>query len=270
MLTDITIITLLVIYAGQGWTSGLLSTLIGPASVFVCSFIAFLYFDLTDNMLVAFFIAVAGSILTAGVASMLFYLWRKGVEKQYRNSVFPGSRPAGAVVSLVWLGGLTIAGFMFLALIPTQLEFIQKAQGGIRKSHLGAWTERHVFSQVPLIHNLFSVLSIFQDHERLTSMAETPEFKDFLAEEKLKDCINDPEVSEHFENKNIAALLGHPKVAAVLSDGKIMKKLTRVARRIYSKENEKPAERKESDQPTSQYKTPQKSDPADPDRPAGP
>jgi len=270
MTTDIVIGFFLILFIWEGWSNGLLRTLIGPVCVILCCLFASLYFDVTDNIVIAFFIAVAGSVILGIIVSVLFMWWRKSVDKKYRNAVFPGSRTAGAAISLTWLGGLTIAAFLLFAFLPTSLNAMQKIQQDIDQSRICQWSSDNIFTRMPLSRRIFSVLSIFKDKERLTELTNSIEFKTFLADPKVEAIAQDPRIVQLCENKRIVTLLFHPKITGLLRDSRVMQKLTRVIKMVYAEEPTKTKEEpSEEESAISQDKTLQKSAPEDPDLPAG-
>ena len=242
MITDIIIGFFLIIYLWEGWNSGLLKTLIGPVCAMLCCLLAFLYFDLTDNIIIAFFVAVFGSIILMIVVAVLFTLWRKKtVDQKYRATFFPGSRVAGATVNLAWLGGITIAAFLFFALIPTSLQKVQKMQKDIKQSNICEWTSENIFARIPLTRQIFSVLSIFKDRQRLDEITESKEFQTFLADPKLEAISQDPDIISLYEKNKIVALLVHPKITGLLGDNRLMQKLTHVVKMIATGKQQQPA-----------------------------
>jgi len=270
-MTDMVLFILLLLFCNQGSRNGFISSAIGPISAFISLHIAFLYFDLSDNIAVAFLLAVGGTIILGVGTAVAFRMWRRTIDKHFRDYIFWPSRLAGAVLSTVWLGGLTIGGLLLFAQIPVEENILKSVQQGLRQSKIAAWTERHVLEQTPVVKNLFLVASVIEDRDRQREIAQSWEFEDLLADPKFQACLQDRQIANQLRDRNVPGLLFNSKIIDLVTDNKSMKHLTLVIKKVYAARPPGTVpEEKPLPPATSQYKTTQISDPADPGPPSGP
>ena len=256
MFADLVLIILLLLYCNRGVNKGLLPALIGPAAAFICVHIALLYLDLSDNIFMAFLLAVGGALVLTMAVSLVFRLWRRTVNKQYREYVFGPSRLAGAVVSTTWLGALTVTGLLIFSVIPSLGGLPKMFQGSVRESKICAWTEKHVLDRTPVVKKFMAVITLLRDTERLLNITETAEFENFLNDKNFQACLEDPAISRHMRDKNILALATDPKIARFVTDNVAMRKLSQLVKKIYMQKRSGPDEESFED-PLAPQPTPQ-------------
>ncbi len=216
-----------------GWGNGLLYALIGPFSFFVFLIVGILYYDVTNNLITAIFVTSGGTIVLSILLTLLFFLSRRTVDKNFRHYVFWASRLLGGLLSLLWKGGLTMIVIFFISLLPPQLWDLERLQKNIEQSLTWGWFTESVIKQTPLAKNIFDSLLILKNPDQLKKIAKTPEYQNFISDEKIQELAEDEEVQELIEEENYSELIFHPKFLAILRDEELMKKISLIAEKVY-------------------------------------
>lgn len=233
LLLDKIIFSLLIIFFLFGWFRGILKSLIGPLSCFLCSFFGVIYYDLNENLIAAALIILVGSIGLAIGLSMLFSLSLITVNKEFRGKTFLASRIAGSLINVVWQGNLMLLICIILAAIPAENSQITKLQSQIEESVAMRLYYQKVISRNPKVHAVIDSLFVLKEKETLEQLSTTKEYKLLLADKKFQAFLNSPEVIKGAETKNYLPIIRSPALKSLLDDPAVMEYVTQLAIKTY-------------------------------------
>lgn len=230
---DSILLFLAVLFLRNGWRRGLMRTLIGPASLLLCSIIGIIYLDLTGNIMKSFLMATFGTLILSVTIKVALMIGRRTVAKEHRNYVFIGSRILGSFFSLFWKGGIALILLLLLTFFPEDIPHLQDIQKNINRSIAYSLMNQYIVSKVPPLKKTFNALSIFKDPRRMQQLSSSEDFQEFLHEEKIQAIASDEEIAEHIKNKNIAGLIANPKIRALMQDEQLMEKMFDLGQKIF-------------------------------------
>ena len=234
MTTDIVAVILLLIFFWQGWRLGFVRSVIGPLAFGFSCIIAIFNYDLNSNIVHATLIVIFGTLLLSTLGNLFLYFLRRGVDPERRNYVFFGSRVLGSVISLCWNSVVAAVVILIITLLPAQLHpQLANVQSDIARSKTFDYINTNFLYRFPEVHNVYLTIYVFKDPARSQRLSELPEFKQFFANPSVQAITTSDEIRIDLNQGQIAKVLMHPAVTAILRDEGVMKILTRLSRKIY-------------------------------------
>ena len=230
---DIVALLIILYFTCSGWVLGIMPFLLGFASFFVSSHVAFSYFQGTQNILESLKIFLALSAATLILAWIGLALWNKIVVKS--KLCHPLSRCLGATVGFCWAFSLSASIMLAFVLIPSDQPFFQKTKKLSETSYLYTFVESRFLSNYPLYQTLKKLYE--QPPSNLESQAATINIEEIISPENIEAIqqnkniqaiIADEQIKDMIENKDFGGLLSNPKIKDLLQDKEFMDKLLKV------------------------------------------
>jgi hypothetical protein len=226
---DICIIALLLLSLCTGWRKGFLRSMTAPIFFAIFSIIGVIHFDLTANIVHTFLIVATGTLVSSLIFKSLFLAGRRHIKKDFRDSTFLFSRLLGSIVNLSWNGTLLLIALLIITITSSSdLAAIST------RSHSYNYANAYIINRIPIARNVFLTLNILQEANMPAELTESPEYKAFFENPKVKDLRSDAHISNLIQNKNIFRLLSNRKVKSIFRDNALMQKLTVLSKKAYN------------------------------------
>ena len=232
-ITDLIILGLCIMFFWGGWRRGLFRALFGPLAFAFGALAGILFYDLSDNLLGGLITTILTTIALSIIFTIIHYISRSTVDKEHRNYVFLGSRFLGSFLSVFWEGGLCVIIMVTITLLPNNLFGSGKAQNDIKNSNTYHLVNQFVINQAPPVKKIYLTVNILRDPAYLNYLSQSEEFKSFFLDPKIQSLLNDKNFYEQIRNKNILNLMTNPKIKIILKDKRLMRKFTKLGKRVY-------------------------------------
>lgn len=230
-MTDSIVQVILLFYLIRGALKGFLRTLLGPISLISSMIISAAHYNQHHSYVQALLISVLGPFIIHMMLSFFIKTWNATINEKKQPS--PLSRTAGGFFSLTWGATYITLVLILLAIIPSNFQWLNKIQHGVRASRSYALIKKITAEKIPIenfdVRNISAFMSNPQNAEKMES---TKEFKDIFENEKFKNLLGNDELQQHIEDKNFGALLSNPKMQELLKDGDFVKKILSLQKRI--------------------------------------
>ncbi|MFH1360516.1 MAG: CvpA family protein [Candidatus Omnitrophota bacterium] len=229
MTVDAIVALILFFFAFIGFMKGFLGTFLGPFFFVICLVGGLSYFFLAPqaNFLSAFLIMFFGPLLLSIVFLILKILWPKRTKGVRIVSLM--SRCLGAFFNLTWGAFLTAMTLLFIVMIPLNFGIFQNLKQQVMSSTSYVLTERFMKNRALSVINFENVLEASKDPQKVKAIQSTPEFQAFYQDKRIQEILSDDNARRQFEEKNIPQLLSNPKVAELLKDRELMKKVVNLS-----------------------------------------
>ncbi|NQT00105.1 MAG: CvpA family protein [Candidatus Omnitrophica bacterium] len=163
--------------------------------------------------------------------SVIKWLWFKLRRKDAstKPSLSITNRCLGALLGLFW--GILMAALCIFAiqLLPLDLMFKYDLKNRIHSSKSHKILEKLVpIKKVKVLETLNYMGKISHDQEAQERLGKQKQFKKLLKHESLRKLMDDPETIKQFQDKDLQALLGNPKVRELLNDGDFVEELFKI------------------------------------------
>lgn len=251
ILLDKIIISLLIVFFLSGWFKGFLRALIGPIAFLFCFLSAIIFYDLNNNILLTTVIMVVGTVALTIALSVFLSIGLTTVNKEYRGKIFLVSRILGSTLNVFWNGNIMFIIIFFLSALPAEGTWIGTMQKQIPDSKVMNLYSEKVVAKDNRFQAFVNTLAVTHDQEQIDAIAKTKNYQEFIADPKVQAFINDINVINALESKDLIALLKTPSLQALVTNDDSMGIFTRLVERIYDRkliEVEQPA----SDYPPTQ------------------
>ena len=229
-LTDIAVLLLGLFYFSHGWRKGIIRTILGPMSLFLCAAIGLVYFYKTRNLAVSLAISILGPFFMTLFLSICLTIWHRKVNKE--APVFYVSRLLGAGVSLIWWAGVIVLSIVIISLIPSQIPRIKEVQANIKSSYTYALINTYAKDKIPFLQGMEKTIATSQDQEKIKQFQFTPEAQSIYNNKKVQKLFSDPEIKKQVESKNISELMQNEQLLDILQDKELMEEFIRLYGRI--------------------------------------
>jgi hypothetical protein len=235
--TDIAVITILVILAANGAYQGFVRSLIGPVALVLSLVVSGFVYLATKSFSLSFLIGIIGPFFFAWVITA-------GLSKFIHPADVPQltmiSRVMGQLVNLAW--GSVVMGFLvaFLAMFP----FEQYQLYGVSKDVRQSYSYRVVLPvlsggriQPPPAQTNCSLGVCSASPDDLQALADDKEIQEIMNDPRMQALINDPAVQKAAETQNVQALLRNPSIQALTQDPAFLFKVMKVYPKIRAIQN---------------------------------
>lgn len=225
--TDIIVLLFLMFFVAQGWEKGFLRCIIGPISLVLCLAISHVVFSSTNNMMLALAIAFLGPTVMTFILGQLF----ASANRIHGQQIGPNSRILGAIFSSFWGCGVLLIVLMLVSMMPFQLPYLDKAQHNISQSMTLSLLKpvmKKMEIPLPITSDESSGLMMpvdLNDPEVAEKIYHSDEFKAMMADEKIRNIVNDPDVQDAIKEGNYSALFNNKDILAIAQDPVLMKKM---------------------------------------------
>jgi len=235
---DIIVITILVIYFVLGIRNGFLRTLIGPASLFIGSIIAFIYYKQSESFLWALLISIMAPLTVNLVLIIFLKILHKtlGIKKELTLL----SRCAGGLIATVWSGAWILLTLIFLVITPCEWSWFDRLQDGVLNSRTYAAINTIVGDKIPRTStNVRGLSEMLQNPRKFRVLKNTTEYKELARHETIIELLSNKETMKQIQHQDIPKLLSNPKFQALLSDKELIEKVFMLQRKLIELETQK-------------------------------
>ena len=216
-----------------GFRKGLFRTLIGPLSLILCSVAAIIYYDITGNILNALMISFVGTLVLSLAFRLVLMIGKSTFGKTGEDTTLLLSRVLGGLLNLVWKWGILFGILFLLTAIPFNGLNLGTMKEDINGSVSFRLLNQIVLSRIPQTQRIKQAFRVIENPKKLQTLSTRPEYKDLMADPKVKALTEDKEIQTLMDNKDYVKLLSHPKIKALLKDNELMSKLTHLSETIY-------------------------------------
>ena len=228
----------------QGYSKGFFKTILGPIVLVLCSVLSFYYFQQTKNIIGSLIIGTLGPIIIGIIYSML----SKTFNFLTDQDVEPGfiSRMLGGCLNLSWGGGIVILFLLLIMILPKEISRIAGIQSKIQKS----WIYTIIYTPFNKILNQKDGAEkqnpikflLMQDQTKLKELAQHKEFRELLADSRLRRIFSDSAIQQQIQNKEFDKLMTNPKILTLVQDTEFVQKIMGAYTKILNSANKPPVE----------------------------
>lgn len=228
---DYVIIVCLAIAFIRGVQLGIGKSLLQPA-FFVLSLLGgFIYYRITGDLFKSLAILVFFPMAVKLLIFIAVKIFKSSPSSD--DTLTLASRMAGGSVSSAWAGFQIILMLVLLVMVPFQWKWLQKLQISLEQSqsyrsgeHLMALT---FGTENVKIKNITEVLESPSAAQEITRYNE---YKEIMADEKVKALLDDEESRKNLKNKNVMKLLADEKFQNILKDEKLLRKFIEIGKKL--------------------------------------
>ncbi len=231
---DNIVLVFLILSFYSGWRKGLLRALVTPVSFLLSIGASMVYFDMHENIFIAFLVVTLGTPLLSFTCKILFFFARLTIDKEYRDHIFWLSRILGGVVKVAWRGTLVGIILTLLTLIPVNFPYVEDMTKSITTSRSYALSSYYVLEKITYLQNVYLTLKAFYNPLEIQQFSSSREFKEYFNDEKIQFLLKDPELQEAVKTKNYLQIVGNSSVRDVFTNDELMKKLARLYKKVYA------------------------------------
>lgn len=223
----------------RGWSKGFAQTTLGPLALIIGTALSYIYYMLSQNLIIATAIGIIAPIIINIIFSMTLGVIFLANEKKNISIL---SRFCGALINTFWGEFLILAGMFLIILIPLHFPIVETAQNNIKESYTYAQVTNYLNKVFNIdVTNNFdpSNLKVLTDPKALETLGETKEFQEILKDPQVQALLNDPKTTQAIEAKDISKLLQNPKFIALTKDPALLKKFLTLYSTILQKDKTK-------------------------------
>lgn len=203
-ITDIVTILLSIVLILSGFNRGFLNSLLGPISLIIATILSIIYYKATNDVPKSLCIGLFGPFILGWFLRSCVNSWFSLSGAQGSPSLL--SRIAGALLTLSWGMVMFIISVLLLAIIPPVNKPLDYLYRDIHNSH-------------------FYQLIKFLDAYAADKPTSQTDLNALSEDKRIQDVVNDPSIREAINKKDYSALMSNPKIAALIQDPTLMKKM---------------------------------------------
>jgi len=236
-ITDIIVGLVLAVYFLNGMRKGLIRTLLGPISLIIACFIAFIYFHQTKNLIISLLISIIGPVIISITVIILLKFWNKFRKKE--SSLTKLSRLVGGCISLFWSGIIIALVLLFISIFPMTIGKLKTVQNNVITSNSYRavfYLKKQLFPKVNI--EIQKLIEVLDDPKKLKKIQQTQSYQDLMADKKFQELIDDQETIKQLKEKDMAKLFTNRKLLAIMKDPELLKKFLALHQEILSDEKD--------------------------------
>jgi uncharacterized membrane protein len=227
---DILLLLSFTVFFARGWQKGLLLSVMGPISLIIGCFLAYINFQTTKNMVSSMLISLIAPIGLNFGFSMFLKLWMN--PNADSKPSFSVNRLLGGLLGVLWSGGMLIISLILMSVAPPW-GVMKSLQEVLNDSKIYATIQnKFVNKETASALDLQKTLQLFQDEEKLEALQSTDEFQDFIQDPKIRALLMDEESVKQMQNKDMVGLLQNPQLMDILQDKKTLAKFVALHQRM--------------------------------------
>ncbi|MCB9771717.1 MAG: hypothetical protein H6754_04145 [Candidatus Omnitrophica bacterium] len=147
-------------------------------------------------------------------------------------------------MNILWNGNIMFILIIFLSALPAEGTWIGTMQKQIPDSKAMTLYYEKIVAKDNRFQAFVDTLAVTHDQEQLNTIAKTKNYQEFMADPKVQAFINDINVINALESKDLLALLQTTTLRDMVTNDTSMGLFTRLVERIYDRkliEVEQPA-----------------------------
>ncbi len=225
---DLAFLFLFLYFLIRGFEKGFLRSLLGPLSLILGSILSYIYYLKTNNTVAALLLGLFSPLLLQWAMILVIYIWSFSKPKKKNLSIL--SRISGAMISLIWSGGMVVIFILLIMIMPAGLPYAAQAQDELSKTK--TYSLIHYFVQK-------NPVTLPSSPEEMEQLAKSEEFKKILEDDQFKKIINDPKIQKYIQERNMEGLMrdkdAMSKMTALLNNPETVKTLMELQKKMMSK-----------------------------------
>lgn len=218
--------------------NGLIRSGVGPACLAFWSVIGILHYDLNSNIISTIMLVISGSFISSAIINILFFIGKRGVQKQHRHYIFWGSRLLGGTLNTLWYGFIVAVITIIISLMPHHFLGLTSTQATIYKSISYEKFYIHLIQPFPAIKNIHMTIVVFKNPRMLEKYKNTPEYQSVFSDPRIKYITQNPEIMKKAYSSDAIFLLKDPLIRKIIQDEDLMKKISVLGQRVFSEKTE--------------------------------
>ena len=210
-ITDLITLALSIFLIIRGANRGFLGSLLGPVALILCTLISYVYYNLTQKILISLCIGLFGPFILTWVFRAFLHSWAVTSNSVGKHSSL--SRMTGALLTWCWGMAMLVITVLLLAMIPPlnkPLEFVYK--------------DVHLSKLYHLIKPL--------DSSAIDTAGAENETASLAEDKRIQAIVKDPAVIDAINRKDYSALIANPKITAITKDPALIRKMMSVYRKM--------------------------------------
>ncbi|MBF0490747.1 MAG: CvpA family protein [Candidatus Omnitrophica bacterium] len=200
----------------KGASQGFLASLLGPLALILGSLVSYVYYLMTNNMIVSLCIGLFGPMVLAWTFRFILRSWNRTNNPDSQLSLI--SRLAGALLSMSWGMTILVITILLLTFVPPINKPLEQVSKDIHNSEIYGLIKPFDHTNKP------SNNSKPVSEETRKAMAQK-KMQELSKDERIQALIHDPVIAEAIKNKDYTALISNPKVTALMQDPELLKKM---------------------------------------------
>lgn len=192
----------------KGFSRGFLASLIGPLALILGSIAAGIYYVGTKQVTISLCIGLFGPFVLTWILRFLLRSWNRVINPE--KEIHFLSRFGGALLSLSWGLTMIIITVLLLVLIPPFNKPMEILSQDIHSSYL---------------YHLVKPFDSMADKSNKKHLSSQENIKLLSQDKRIQDVIQDPQITAAINRKDYAYLISNPKIAAIMQDPELIKKM---------------------------------------------
>lgn len=209
---DLILACLIAYFFLLGFMRGFLRSVFGPLALIAGSWIAFVYYQTTQNIFITFIIGIFAPMAISIFLRFILSSWLKSLNPEAVPSAI--SRMSGALITLLWGWTFVIFTTILLHVIPVPIKQVVAIQTEIHGSIIAQTT-------------ILPFQALFIPSPKNNNSTES--VKEMANDPRLADLMNDPEIKAAAQHRDYAALIKNPKIMKLtqemMADPALMKRI---------------------------------------------
>jgi uncharacterized membrane protein required for colicin V production len=221
-ITDIIVLFIIVFFIYRGWQKGFLRTILGPLSLVLCTFGAYVYYYKTKNIPFSLLIAFIGPIGLTIFVGLSLTIWRRFFNKEGKISHL--SRILGSFLNLLWSGSILVGVLTLLLFIPQKMPFFRTTQKDFHKSITYKYLNNFFQKRIPSLANIEQRINVLSLDPQQQPKEVSDKLNELRQDERIQSILSDPVIANQIEKRDISQLISNPKILAIAQDEDLMMK----------------------------------------------
>jgi hypothetical protein len=224
----------------QGFRKGIFRSLVTPLSLGISMIVAVIHLDVTDNIGETVAIVTFGTAFLTILFKLALWIGRRGMDKDFKNYVFFGSRLAGCIINTIWNSLLAFVVMIVIVALPSDIFNIYDLQENIQRSTFYSLSQEKLINPYKRSREVYAALTSTQNAAYMKELSESPQVQAFAQHPKIQALTNDPQINRYIQEKESYRILTNPKFVAVIGDDDLMAVLTKICKRVLKDHEEEP------------------------------
>jgi uncharacterized membrane protein required for colicin V production len=227
--TDLIIFVCFAAFFFIGWRKGFIRTIFGPLSLIIASVASYLYFHKSHDLITSLIIGIIGPFVLNFALGLVIKINQSDDKKK---DPLPVGKWVGGFLNMFWEGSLVLLTVVLIAFLPS-IPGITKIKNNVTQSKTYSLLKKVIDKKLPAsATDIESIIKIAEDPKVAQAVQDSKEYKDLMADYRIKRLFADEAVMEQIKNRDIGRLITNKALQEIMQDPKLIEKFITVNKEI--------------------------------------